>query len=67
MLTTNELAARLSVHPVTVRGWRVEGTGPAFVTVGRCSIRYRESDVDAWLAARERTSTATSVQPTRAA
>jgi len=67
MLTTNELAARLGVHPVTVKKWRTEGTGPRFTTVGRTSIRYSETAVAEWLAQRERASTALPVQPTRAA
>jgi len=36
--------------------WRVEGLGPAWLKVGR-AVRYREGDVEQWLASRERGST----------
>jgi predicted DNA-binding transcriptional regulator AlpA len=35
---------------------RVAGTGPKFIRVGRL-VRYREDDVNAWLAARTVSST----------
>jgi hypothetical protein len=35
---------------------RLRGTGPRFVKVGRL-VRYRRSDLDAWIAARVRGST----------
>ncbi|MCK9378249.1 MAG: helix-turn-helix domain-containing protein [Syntrophobacterales bacterium] len=40
----------------TLDKWRWDGTGPVFIKVGRL-IRYRTSDLDAWLAARRRRST----------
>ncbi len=49
LLTTNQLAAELGVHPVTLAQWRlVDGKGPPFVKVGS-SVRYRRGDVDEWL------------------
>ena len=51
MLTTQEVADRIRVHPVTLARWRAAGTGPAFVRVGR-SIRYPAAELDAWLARR---------------
>ena len=32
----------------TLEGWRYRGGGPAFVKVGRL-VKYRESDLQAWL------------------
>ena len=50
LLTIDELARQLGVTPLTVDRWRRQGSGPAFVQVGR-GIRYLASDVDAWIAA----------------
>ncbi|MGO1685431.1 helix-turn-helix transcriptional regulator [Corynebacterium casei] len=50
LLTIDELATQLGVTPLTVDRWRRQGSGPAFVQVGR-GIRYLASDVDAWIAA----------------
>ncbi|HEU4895999.1 MAG TPA: helix-turn-helix domain-containing protein [Actinomycetota bacterium] len=38
----------------TLERWRQQGTGPAFIQVGR-SPRYRRADVDAWLDCQRRT------------
>lgn len=50
LLTIDELACQLGVTPLTVDRWRRQGSGPAFVQVGR-GIRYLASDVDAWITA----------------
>lgn len=49
LLTTEELAAWLAVHAVTVKRWRRDGEGPPTTWVGVGSVRYRKSDVLAWL------------------
>lgn len=67
LLTVVELGKQLNRSPATLQRMRTHGTGPAFITVGARGIRYRQSAVDAWLATRERTSTALPVQPPRAA
>lgn len=41
----------------TLRAWRRQGRGPAYIRYGR-SIRYRIADLDAWVAAHR-------VDPTR--
>ncbi|MCL1598076.1 MAG: helix-turn-helix domain-containing protein [Actinomycetia bacterium] len=51
MLTTSELAVKLGTHERTLANWRVSGSGPRFVKVGT-KVRYRRSDVDAWLESR---------------
>lgn len=48
LLTTDEAAAYLRLHPFTLRNWRTRGGGPRAVKVGR-SVRYRLSDIEAWL------------------
>jgi excisionase family DNA binding protein len=52
LLTANELASELGVGTQTLAQWRWQGAGPAFIKVGRL-VRYRRTDVDAWLAANE--------------
>ena len=45
----------------TLEIWRVQGRGPKYIKVGRF-VRYRESDLDAWLDSRTRTSTSQHTQ-----
>lgn len=53
---TDGAAERLGVTPETLRNWRWRGDGPPFVKLGR-AVRYRLSDLSAWLDAQTRTST----------
>lgn len=52
LLTIKELAEILNVTPQTVYLWTTGGKGPKALRVGR-SIRFRRSDVNAWLDSRE--------------
>lgn len=45
-----EVAEALGISNSQVTKLRFEGRGPAYVKMGR-SVRYRWSDVDAWVAA----------------
>lgn len=45
---TKETAKRLCVQMNTLERWRVHGTGPKFVKVGR-RVFYRVADVEAYL------------------
>jgi len=49
-LTETVAAARLGLKVATLRAWRHQGRGPAFVRLGR-AIRYLSSDVDRFLSA----------------
>ncbi len=49
LLTQQDLAELCGVSVATVRYWRVQGTGPCAAVIGK-HVRYRESDVKAWLA-----------------
>lgn len=40
----------------TLAKWRMIGTGPTYVKFGR-HVRYRRSDLDAWLATQTRSNT----------
>lgn len=51
MLTTHEAASYLRLSKRTLERLRVSGLGPKFVKCVR-SIRYRQSDLDQWIASR---------------
>ena len=46
---TPEAARFLKVLPRTLEGWRYRGEGPAFVRYKHASVRYRRSDLEAFL------------------
>lgn len=46
-------AAFLAVHVLTLADWRCKGTGPAYLKLG-AAVRYRRSDLEAWLESRTR-------------
>ena len=49
LLTVDELAAWLAVHPGTVTRWHQSGVGPKAVRAGLRAVRFRKDDVKAWL------------------
>ncbi len=49
-LTELDAAARLGLKVATLRAWRHQGKGPAFVRLGR-AIRYLPSDVEEFVRA----------------
>jgi predicted DNA-binding transcriptional regulator AlpA len=51
LLTQREAALALRLSERTLERWRVQGTGPRFVRLNH-SIRYRQQDLDAHIAAR---------------
>jgi predicted DNA-binding transcriptional regulator AlpA len=57
-LSTSELAQRTGISPVTWARRRMQGgdSTPPFLKVGR-SVRYKWSEVEAWLQKQERHST----------
>ncbi len=60
LLTSDEAAAVLDLSPGTLSVWRSTGRYCLpFVKVGR-NVRYRRSDLQAWLLARSRETGATS-------
>ena len=51
LLTPNELAERLKIHPGTLRRWRMDGEGPRWIKLGdtqSSAVRYELKDVEAW-------------------
>lgn len=51
LYTEAEVAQITGVPIPTLADWRYRRRGPAFVKLG-ARVRYRESDLDAWLAER---------------
>lgn len=49
LMTTAEAAAYLRFPEGTVRNWRTRGTGPTYIKVNGAQVRYRVSDLDAWV------------------
>jgi predicted DNA-binding transcriptional regulator AlpA len=52
LITGDELADWLKLHPITIHKWRLSGEGPPYFQLGRRAVRYRRGDVRRWLAAR---------------
>jgi excisionase family DNA binding protein len=48
LLTQRQAAALLCLSERTLERFRTSGAGPRFVRCGK-SIRYRQSDVEAWI------------------
>lgn len=55
-LNNREAADYLGLKAATLNKWRCHGDGPPFIKVGRL-IRYRKTDLDAFLQAGARAST----------
>lgn len=51
IMTTTDVATVLKVPAGTLKQWRSTGRGPRWFRLSERSVRYRRSDVDAWLAA----------------
>jgi hypothetical protein len=51
LLTTEEAASFLRFSGATLRNQRHRKQGPAFVRVGKRAVRYRFSDLEAFIAA----------------
>lgn len=57
LLDTAQVARLFGIEPISLRTWRLKGVGPRFLKLGR-SVRYRRSDLEAYL--EERTVSSTS-------
>ncbi len=55
LIDTQEAAKRMGIAPATLHWWRWAGSPdqPPPVRVGKRAVRYRASDVAAWIAGRE--------------
>ena len=50
LLKERDVAARLNVSRATLRRWRMFGTGPAWCKLNGASVRYRERNLDEFVA-----------------
>jgi len=57
-----QAAAWYGLSKKTLQGWRYRGDGPQFIKLGR-SVRYAESDLEAYVLEKRRTSTSDRGQP----
>lgn len=57
LLLPAEVALILGVSRRTLEGWRLSGSGPAFVRISARMCRYRRFVLEAWITARSRKST----------
>lgn len=61
LLLEAEAAEIMRSSPRTLQNWRARGEGPRFVKMGRgarSKVCYRRADIDAWIEAGLRASTA---------
>lgn len=58
LFTTRQVAALFKISHAWVTQGRHRGYGPPFIKTGTRSVRYRRSDIKAWLDQRVRASTA---------
>lgn len=52
LLSTKQAADYLGLKSQTLRRWRMQGDGPAYVRLGntpRARVAYRNADLDLWL------------------
>lgn len=50
-----EAAQAIGLRPLTLRNYRLNGTGPRFTKVSAKNIRYKPADLTDWLESRTRT------------
>ena len=58
LLTPKQAAKRLGLTPRFLEARRYRGDGPKFVRISPRCVRYRDSDLQEWIEARVRISTA---------
>jgi len=66
ILTTPEAAERCRLSIPTLERLRLSGDGPVYLKLGR-AVRYRDEDLDTWLASRVTRSTSDTPAAMRAA
>lgn len=54
LLTRAEAAARLGITARALGQLAYKGTGPAYVVIGERTVRYRQADLDTYVAGRVR-------------
>lgn len=67
LLETKVIAEYMGTTPQNLAQMRYRGTGPRFIKLGVRSVRYRWSDVEAWLEANTLTQSDQDHEPKTAA
>ncbi len=49
LLTEQEAADLLAVHPGTLSNWRSDGVGPPYVKLRTGGVRYSRTDLAVWV------------------
>ena len=49
LLTTKQVARMLGLAPYTMAKFRRKGMGPKYLQLGKNTIRYKKTDVIAWI------------------
>jgi len=62
LLTVAEAAAYLKLSKRSLERLRVSGFGPWFIKTTKRSVRYRQSDLDEWIASRCHVSTSAATE-----
>jgi predicted DNA-binding transcriptional regulator AlpA len=52
LLTAKEVAEQTGLSVETLAQWRSQGRGMSYVKISRNCVRYRQCDLDGWLAER---------------
>ena len=58
LLSEKQAADFFDLTPRALQNWRTKGGGPPYVRVGHRTVRYRMSDLEAWLDSRRFENTA---------
>jgi len=66
LMTEEQVSELLNVSVASLRRWRLERRGPAFIKVGSL-VRYKPEDLELWLRAQPTGGTARPVPSARAA
>ena len=57
LLSQKEVAQLIGQSVRNLERLRIDGGGPVYIKLGGRCVRYRETDVEAWIASRVRAST----------
>ncbi len=53
LLTTKQIAKKFQIKPNALTIWRHRGVGPKYIKLSKRAVRYRKSDVIAFLESKE--------------
>jgi len=65
VMTEKQASDYLQLTTRTLQAWRYRGGGPKYIRVSSKCVRYRQSDIDKWLAERVASSTSDTIEAER--